>query len=318
MSALSAIYGAGVGLRNALYDGGVFRAKRLNGPVVSVGNVSAGGSGKTPLVLLLGELLKRRGVRFDILSRGYGRRTRGVALVDAAGSASEFGDEPLLMARRLSVPVIVGESRYEAGRFAEQKFGAQLHLLDDGLQHRSLARDFEIVLLTAEDLRDRLLPQGRLREPLTSLSRADAVVVSGEVATESLDLKARVWRMRRGIAMADVADRPVAFCGIARPQNFFSQLRGAGIEPVAEKAYRDHYAYTKADVHELLALQKRVGAAGFVTTEKDLVNLGELARNLDRLGVAVVTMELEDSASAVDSMLRTVGERRRGGLQELK
>ncbi len=159
---------------------------RLRGPVVSIGNLSVGGSGKTPFVLLLGELLKARGIKFDILSRGYGRKTRGVALVDPAGSARDFGDEPLLMARRLNVPVIVGEYRYAAGVFAEKKFGPQLHLLDDGFQHRSLARDFDIVLVTPEDARDRLLPAGRLREPLSSLRRADAVVLTSGASPEAL------------------------------------------------------------------------------------------------------------------------------------
>src|SRR6476619_5097314 len=108
MNPLSSLFGLGVRARNALYNRGLARAQRLRGPVVSVGNLSVGGSGKTPFVLLLGELLKSRDVKFDILSRGYGRRSRGVAVVNPAGSSAEFGDEPLLMARRLSVPVIVG------------------------------------------------------------------------------------------------------------------------------------------------------------------------------------------------------------------
>src|SRR5579862_4627597 len=115
MSFLSGIFGVGVRARNALYDRGVARSRQLQAPVVSVGNLSVGGSGKTPFVLLLGDLLKVRRVKFDILTRGYGRRTRGVARVDPGGSAQEFGDEPLLLARRLEVPVIVGEDRYEAG-----------------------------------------------------------------------------------------------------------------------------------------------------------------------------------------------------------
>src|ERR1700683_3402137 len=138
---LSAIYGAVVRTRNALYDWKVVRAHALQGSVISVGNLSAGGSGKTPFVILLGELLKARGIRFDVLSRGYGRKSTGVLLVDPAGLAQEFGDEPLLIARKLQVPVIVGEDRYRAGRFAEAKLGPQLHLLDDGFQHRALGRD---------------------------------------------------------------------------------------------------------------------------------------------------------------------------------
>ena len=105
---------------------------------MSIGNLTVGGSGKTPFLIALGELLKERGVRFDVLTRGYGRATKGVALVDPEGSPRDFGDEPLLIARKLQVPVVVGEDRYAAGQFAEQKFGAQLHLLDDGFQHRRL------------------------------------------------------------------------------------------------------------------------------------------------------------------------------------
>ena len=168
---LAGIYGGVVGARSRLYDRGWLRAGRLQGAVISVGNLSAGGSGKTPFVILLGELLKERGIRFDVLSRGYGRKTRGVLLVDPGGLPRDFGDEPLLIARRSQVPVVVGEDRYEAGRFAETRFGEQIHLLDDGFQHRGLGRDFDIVLVTPEDARDRLLPAGRLREPLQSLRR---------------------------------------------------------------------------------------------------------------------------------------------------
>ncbi|PYV89186.1 MAG: tetraacyldisaccharide 4'-kinase [Acidobacteria bacterium] len=129
MNVFSALFGAGVRFRNALYERKVLGAKHLAGPVVSVGNLSVGGSGKTPFVLLLGSMLKARGVKFDILSRGYGRKSKGVAVIDPAGSAAEFGDEPLLMARRLQVPVVVGEDRYQAGMEAERRFGAQLHIL---------------------------------------------------------------------------------------------------------------------------------------------------------------------------------------------
>src|SRR6185312_422863 len=131
--------------------------------------------------------------------------------------------------------VIVAEERYQAGIFAEQKFGPQLHLLDDGFQHRSLAREFDIVLITPEDARDRLLPAGRLREPLSSLRRADAVVLTSGASQDSLPLEATrdeklVWRVRRGIVSTCVPARPIAFCAIARPKNFVLQLRTAGIE----------------------------------------------------------------------------------------
>ena len=312
MNPLSSLFGLGVGARNAFYDRGIARTQRLSGPVVSVGNLSVGGSGKTPFVLLLGELLKERSIKFDVLSRGYGRKTRGVALVDPAGSARDFGDEPLLIARRLKVPVVVGEDRHAAGIFAEQKFGPQLHLLDDGFQHRSLARDFDIVLVTPEDARDRLLPAGRLREPLTSLRRADAVVLTSGASASSFPLHQKlVWKVRRGIIPANVPSRPVVFCGIARPQNFASQLRTAGIEPVAEAFYRDHHSYSEQDIRDLLDLRQRSEADGFVTTEKDAVNLGGYLAALAPLAVVPVKMELTDAANAVDTILARIAERSR-------
>jgi tetraacyldisaccharide 4'-kinase len=277
-----------------------------------VGNLSVGGSGKTPFVIMLGDLLKARGIAFDILSRGYGRSSRGVRLVDPAGSPGEFGDEPLLIARRLSVPVIVGEERFQAGRFAEEQFGARLHVLDDGFQHRRLARDFDIVLVTPDDARDQLLPAGRLREPLSSLCRADAVVLASGAAPGGFPLDGKiVWRVRRGILPKNVPERPVAFCGIARPQNFLLQLRTAGIEPVAEAIFRDHHAYSEKDVHDLLHLRQQSEAGGFVTTEKDAINLGESLPALEPVAVIPVKMTWAAPANALDTMLRVIDERRR-------
>jgi tetraacyldisaccharide 4'-kinase len=312
LNPLSAIYGGVVRTRNALYDRGVLRARRLQAAVISVGNLSAGGSGKTPFVLLLGELLQARGIKFDVLSRGYGRRSRGVRLVDPAGLPQEFGDEPLLMARKLQVPVIVGEDRYEAGRFAESKFGPQFHLLDDGFQHRALARDFDIVLVTPQDVGDRLLPAGRMREALSSLRRADAVVLASGASAESFPIEGKtVWRVRRGIVPQNVPLRPVVFCGIARPQNFVLQLRAANIEPLAEAFYRDHHAYSEKDIRELIELKQRSEASGFVTTEKDAVNLGSYLSALAPLAVVPVKMELSDAANALDTMLHKIDERKR-------
>ncbi len=310
MNPASAIYGAVVGARNRLYDRRTIQPRRLHGPVVSVGNISVGGSGKTPFVILLGELLKQRGVRFDVLSRGYGRKSRGVMQVDPSGPSTTFGDEPLLIARRLEIPVVLGEDRYQAGLVAEGKFGPQLHLLDDGFQHRRLARDFDIVLVTPDDARDSLLPVGRLREPLASLRRADTIVLTSGANPANFPVEGKlIWRVRRGISTENIPSRPVAFCGIARPQNFMLQLRKAGVEPAAEAVYRDHHAYTEADIRELLALRDKSEAGGFVTTEKDAINLGGYFSALQPLTVVPVKMELADAANALDTMLRIVHER---------
>ena len=314
MNPLSATYGAVAYTRNLLYDSGFFSA-RLEAPVVSIGSISSGGAGKTPFVLALGELLKARGICFDVLSRGYARESRGVRLVDTEGEAREFGDEPLLIARRLGVPVIVGESRYHAGLLAEQRFRPQLHLLDDGFQHRALARDFDIVLLTEADTRDNLLPSGRLREPLASLQRADAVALLNGVALPSVELKrgARVWRAWRKPTIQNVPSHPVVFCGIARPQHFFSDLRTLGVNPAAEVGFRDHHAYDDGDLQRLLALAREKDANGFITTQKDKINLGPQAAALVPLTIAELRMELEAGNDAISAMLEAISGQRQGG-----
>ncbi len=308
---LAAVFGVAVRGRNRLYDASILSCRRLRGPVVSVGNLSVGGSGKTPFVILLGEMLRARGIRFDVLSRGYRRQSRGVALVEPGGLPADFGDEPLLLARRLGVSVVVGEDRHQAGLFAEQHFGPQLHLLDDGFQHRQLARDFDIVLVTPEDARDRLLPAGRLREPITALRRADAAVLMSGADSKQFPLGDKpAWRVRRSILLPDsIPERPLAFCGIARPQNFFLQLRKAGIEPVAEATFPDHYAYTEKDVRDLLFLREQSGAGGFLITEKDAVNLGGYLSALGPPAVVPVKMDWQDASRGLDVMLDTLQRR---------
>jgi len=249
-----------------------------------------------------------------VLSRGYGRKSRGVLAVDCDGSVTEFGDEPLLIARRLGCPVIVGESRYEAGLLAEQKFETQIHILDDGFQHRSLARDFDIALLTPQDCDDRLLPSGRLREPLASFKRADAVVWSGS-GDAPVSAKS-VWRIQRNVSLFAPPSNPVVFCGIARPQAFLDQLKIAGVVPAAFKAYRDHHPYSASDVQELLVLRDRHKANGFVTTEKDAINLGGGMVPLGTVAIAKVAMELIDPADALDTMLRVIAERKPSSMRE--
>ena len=328
MNPLTGIYGAAGALRNQLFDRGVLTSRRLDRPVVSVGNLSVGGAGKTPFVIALGELLKERGIRFDVLSRGYGRKTRGVLVVDPNGDPSDFGDEPLLIARRLGVPVVVGESRYQAGRAAERMFDPHLHILDDGFQHRSLARDFDIVLLADGDLTDHLLPSGRLREPLDSLKRADAIVLPSPVApgdavakntaTQSPAMQHSalrgklLWYMKREIALPAAPESPVVFCGIARPEQFFAQVCATGITPAAELAFRDHHAYRRKDIKHLLATQAKLTAGepfpagGFLTTEKDAINLGPLQAELKPLAIATLILSLDNPTVIVDTILARI------------
>jgi tetraacyldisaccharide 4'-kinase len=307
MNPLSAIFGAGVAVRNSLYDRGTFKVHKLARPVVSVGNISVGGSGKTPLVIALGGMLKQRGIAFDVISRGYGRSSTEIAVVDPNGSAEQFGDEPLLLARRLQVPVIVGTDRYQAGLLAEKLFSSKLHLLDDGFQHRRLHRDFDIVLLPAEDQNGILLPLGRLREPITALQRADAVVLP-DLPKGSLQVK-RIWRAHRQIELPGAGGKLIAFCGIGRPQQFFEALKAVQLEIAGQIAFRDHHHYGQRDIDRLLDLKKQSGADGFVTTEKDAVNLGSLSQQLGPLQIAGLQIDLESPEQVMTEMLITLEQR---------
>jgi tetraacyldisaccharide 4'-kinase len=309
MNPLSAIFGSGVALRNALYDRNVFKVRRLSRAVVSVGNISVGGSGKTPFVIALGQLLKERGIGFDVLSRGYGRSSAGIAVVDPKGGPAQFGDEPLLIARKLGAPVIVGADRYLAGLLAEKTFDVKLHLLDDAFQHRRLHRDFDIVLVQSSDLKDSLLPVGRMREPLSALRRADVAVSTPETAVPGA---ASVnWRIRREVVLDLPCPRAIAFCGLGRPEQFFSHLRELSVDLAETVVFPDHDRYTEADVDRLLKLKSSTGADVFITTEKDAINLGLLADRLQPIKVAQLRLVLENPALALSTLLSTL-ERRCG------
>jgi tetraacyldisaccharide 4'-kinase len=342
--------------RVALRVGDALRGepKRLQWPVVSVGSLSAGGAGKTPVVIALAKMLHERGWGVDVLSRGYGRSGRGVEMVAAPrekqilryaqddnsldGMAERFGDEPVLIAERAGVDVWVGADRFEAGKeaegltqssqsltqgFAEEKHvphstdaqgndnnknKGQLHLLDDGFQHRQLGRAMDVVLVTADDLEDTLLPAGNLREPLSALQRADVVVVRED---EFEAVGKRVWAMvREGAQMWTVRRtlrfpapmfvfgaglKPVAFCAIARPEGFATMLMEAGCGIVETVAFVDHHRYTIADVQRVIEVAKGLNATGFVTTEKDAVKLSAAMRErLEAVGpLMVVALEAE-------------------------
>ncbi len=309
------VYGSLVRARNARFDRRP--AQRLGWPVVSIGNLSVGGAGKTPLVICLVRLLEGEGFHVDVLSRGYGRSGQTVERVDGTGSVQRYGDEPLLIARSTGVPVYVGASRYEAGLLAESEFEGQgVHLLDDGFQHRQLARNLDIVVVHRSDLKGRLLPAGRLREPLSSLSRADVVVLRQEDAELESAFRTYVradccfWRVRRRLALPRLVQRAVAFCGIARPDEFFQALAGSGAEVVERVRFRDHHRYTAADIERLAEIGRRLGCDAFVMTAKDDVKLDAAMRSrlnaVAPLYSAALTVEMEDQEAVLGRMRKSL------------
>ena len=309
------VYRLGLWLRAQGLGANRAPVKRLRLPVVSIGNLSTGGSGKTPLTMALAKALTARGVHVDVLSRGYPRKTVTAARVPPRGSAAEFGDEPLLITVKTGIAVYVAHERYQAGLLAEGDLAAitvlgephkpGIHLLDDGFQHRQLHRDADIVLLDRRDWTDRLLPAGNLREPREAALRADVMAIPAEDMELAEELKAwgwkrPVWRVHRRMEIPAIDGPVAAFCGIARGEQFFDGLLAGGLDVVVRRTFPDHHPYTPGDVEQLAQSARRAGAAALITTEKDQVRLGNLASGFGDsppLRTVGLTVELEEDAA---------------------
>lgn len=298
MNLLSAVYGRVVSIRRGWYERPAAR-RRLSRPVISVGNLVVGGSGKTPVVAALARLLLDIGERPAILSRGYGRRTgeSGVVVVSDGSRVLEpverTGDEPQLLGRSLrGVPVLVSADRHRAGRVAESRFDSTVLLLDDGFQHLTLSRDVDLLIVAPDDLGERLLPAGALREPLAASRAAHALLVPGTTVDVqrvsaalgvapgfAISIEYGVPRLVSSGAEVDAASHGpiVAVAGIARPQRFFAALRAQGWTVAAELPYRDHHWFGDGDMARVADVARTSGAGLVVTTEKDAVRLGTAA-----------------------------------------
>jgi tetraacyldisaccharide 4'-kinase len=306
LSVLSWAYRAAIALRDRAYRLGVLPTGRLPCPVISVGNLTLGGTGKTPTVELVARTLQELGAAPAVLSRGYGRTTRGVLVVAdreaILAEAHAGGDEPRLLAERLpGVPVVVGENRYEAGRVAVERCGATALVLDDGFQHRTLAKDLEILVVSGRAPwgNARVFPRGMLREPLAGLRRAHAVLVTNPAGPETVaEVTATVRRHHatapvltaryelqdaseplrgRRIPVRELAGRRLlAFAGLGSPEGFADTVDATGIRRVGFVEFPDHHWFTPGDVAELARDARAAGAQGLVTTEKDWVRMREL------------------------------------------
>jgi len=307
------LWAAGARLRVRLYETGLLRQERLRGSVISIGNISWGGTGKTPFTIWLAGRLQARGLRVSILTRGYGRTsTERVKILPPGAppeSASGDGDEVQLYLRHLKLPVGISSSRYEAGKLLEETFPIDVHLLDDGFQHLALARNLDLVLVDATSFREshdgQAVWSSLLREGPSALRRAHAILLTRcELSTEvSKQLETAVQRLNSdapcftvrtkllhfaGVQSADplpvtfpvndfVRRRSAAFCGLGNPQNFFRMLEGSGIEIAAKKVFPDHHRYTGNDLAAIAKIAEDLGAECLITTEKDAVNLPSAA-----------------------------------------
>lgn len=328
-------YRAGIALRHLAYRFGLFKTRRLNRPVISVGNLTVGGTGKTPLVMYIAERLFDRGWTSSILTRGYRRSVGGIITIAPQTSRRvdprQAGDEAALLAAALpKVPIVVSGNRYRAGRIAEERFTVDVHLLDDGFQYWALERTVDVVTIdvTQDFSAGVLLPAGRFREPRSALRRADIVVLTRTELADGLSHREIVARLNpraavfestislRGWIEAQSGSpaagrevqcrRALAFCGIGNPKAFFSGLRKWGVQVSAEVAYRDHYQYGWGDLHRLEQRARASGAEVMLTTEKDLANLPPEWRLDMPIMATVVRLEMQDADAFVNSLISRV------------
>jgi tetraacyldisaccharide 4'-kinase len=280
-----------VGARDRLYQSGVLQTYRLKHPVISVGNLTVGGTGKTPLVILLAERLRDDGFRPVVLSRGYKRKSAGTVIVSTGEGPvvtwEESGDEPYLIATRArGVSVVVGADRYAAGSLAEEKNLGDLFILDDGFQHRRLFRNVDLVTIDPMEwiAGERLFPYGRWREPKEALERADAAIIQQSAETILPELPIPSFAIQTVVDGIYKGSDPVnvttlknhaitAFAGIAKPDRFFNSLESLGVVPTQKIRFRDHHTYSEHDI-------KSLPGEIHVTTEKDAVRLEKLAPGL--------------------------------------
>ena len=302
---LSFLYGAVTRTRLSLYRRGTFQTTKLDHPVISVGNITVGGTGKTPLVEWVARTLAAEGKFPCILTRGYGRKNPQLEVIVSDGynvlsTPAEAGDEPYLLATKLAgqVAVISSANRIEAAQTATKDFGADCFVLDDGFQHLRLARDLNIVTIDATNPwgGGHLLPYGRLRESPANLVRADCVVITRCNQVDSIDSLAEEisqltngrpifsseMRTSRASALKNSAQalkppaRIAGFCAVGNPASFFEQLRRAGFEVVLEKSFPDHHVYSQDEVDAIARSATEAGAKAVITTAKDAVKLRPL------------------------------------------
>jgi tetraacyldisaccharide 4'-kinase len=330
---LSELYGAITRARVRLYDRGTFRTTRIDRPVISIGNLTTGGTGKTPLVEWVARVLAAEGKRVCILTRGYGRRNpnRRVLVSDGQAVLSnpfDAGDEPFLLAKNLvgSAAVISDIDRVSAGKGAIEHLRTDCFILDDGFQHLRLARDLDVVTVDATNPwgGGELLPYGRLRETPDALKRADCIVITrADQVTDVAPLVSELqivsgegplfiskMVIRRFVRLdqdreAEMNGPVAAFCAVGNPGSFFQLLGQSGCELVLKKQFPDHHVYSAGDLQSLENEAKSAGASGLVTTAKDAVKL-----NAKSFTLPCYVMEIElkiDNDEALKRMIHRVG-----------
>jgi tetraacyldisaccharide 4'-kinase len=339
LSPFASLYGLGNRLHKWTYASGLQKSLRLPVPVISVGNLSCGGTGKTPIVIELAQRLIEQGLKVGILSRGYARRERSNLVIVSNGerimaAVHQSGDEPLVMAEQVPKAVVISSSnRYEAGLRAVADYRCEVLILDDGFQHYRLDRDLDLVLIDYESdpLNDALLPAGRLREAPAALARASQVIITkvpepfDAQKINNLEFLVRRYSPLAGITMCRFVPRQIkgfsdgkpktlpvsflsglkviTFCGLAQPENFASQVSKLGANVVDSYMFPDHHWYSAQELDTLASKLKQASGDFLVTTKKDLVKLQTSSVKTKILAVELETQWIGEFPSKVITLI---------------
>ena len=330
---LSFFYLIIINFRNWLYDHKIFKEIKLSCPVISVGNISVGGTGKTPCVIMLAQMLKKYGFQPAVISRGYGGRNISPANIVSDGDkiildSETAGDEPSLIANALKgVPVITGTKRRTTGQVAIDKFGADVLLCDDAMQHRQIFRDINLVLLDSKGFQGNyhVLPRGKLREPIKEIRRAGAILLTHAdeevkidakieelIKTEKIPVFRSIHQPEDIINSDESVRKPVselkgkkvsAFCGIANPDSFKKTLLAAQVHLLSFDIFTDHHRYSEKEIEELKTVFIKSDADYLVTTEKDAMRLQNHSAFLKSLFILRVKMEIKPSVQSFENFI---------------
>ena len=326
---LSLLYGIAVKTRLLLYRAGLLETKKLDCPVISVGNITIGGTGKTPAVEYICRNLTKRGIKVAVLSRGYKGKAKGDINTVSDGKdvllgPDEAGDEPFMLAKKLEgVPVIVGPDRFKTGQYVLEKFNPQVIVLDDGFQHVRLHRDMNIMVVDGNKIfgNSFIFPRGPLREPLSGIKRSDMIFVNCKATSsaESMDftgdhikdvpifkghyrpVKFKSIKGKDSIDLKEIKGKEIAVVSaIADPASFIRLLNTLGCRVVKEFTYPDHHAYGTSEIEDIIKDSKALGAKYIVTTEKDAVKLKQLYFEEDiSLYFLEITLDMQDKENVI-------------------
>lgn len=342
LSPLTIVYAFVIKVRNFCFDKGIFKTTKVNAVIVSVGNITLGGSGKTPAVIFLAELMKKFGVHAGILSRGYRRNTHGYLFVSDGNkirtTVDECGDEMYLISLETKLPTAVSERRVEGAKRLIKDACVDIIILDDAFQHRWLYRDLDIVIFDqrflnkVEQIEQRMIPLGMMREPFNSISRADVVIINRKFSekipipqklADYFEGKKIFYGYYTASGIYDVkthkefsleefkGQKSLVVCGIARPHSFLSMLENYHIDITNKMLFPDHKNYSLKEIQSIRKKFYETNAYSVLTTQKDAVKLTKFSKDLDDIDIYYLKIELklEEQEMFEELILNTLNKR---------